>query len=78
MLTDGNILALNSDASRHFRYVRYNADLSQESLDKLGFTEINSSKISAMDSVKNIKDLRAVGSAVGKKQVHIDHFKGFL
>jgi hypothetical protein len=74
----GNVLALDSDASRHFRYVRYNADLGQAALDELGFKKIKSNRISQMDSVKNIKDLRAVGSIVGRKQVHIDHFKGFL
>src|SRR5690606_2551541 len=39
---EGNILGLDSDANRHFSYVRYNADLSQHALDEIGLKDIDS------------------------------------
>ncbi|WP_298220910.1 patatin-like phospholipase family protein [Flavobacterium sp.] len=71
-------LPLDSDANRHFSYVRYNADLSQEGLNALGLDDIDSSEIRAMDNVKNITDLRLVGRITAKKQVKVsEHFINF-
>jgi predicted acylesterase/phospholipase RssA len=54
----GNILELDSDASRHFSYVRYNADLSQKGLDDAGLKHIESDDVRQMDSVKYMPQLR--------------------
>ncbi len=74
----GNLLSLDSDAGRHFSYVRYNADLSEKGLESLGLSHIDSDKVREMDSVKYIPQLREVGKAAGKKQVNVNaHFKHF-
>ena len=76
---DGKILPQDSDAARHFNYVRYNTDLSVEGLAALNLSEINSDKIREMDSVENIALLRKVGLAAGKKQVDVKkHFGNFI
>jgi uncharacterized protein len=76
---DGKILPQDSDAARHFSYIRYNADLSVDGLKALNLANINSDKIRQMDSVENIALLREVGKAAGQKQVDIkNHFGNFL
>ena len=75
----GHLLDLDSDANRHFSYVRYNADLSQKGLDAIGFSQVDSDTIRKMDSVKNIAQLKEVGLRVGTLQVKADeHFRKFL
>jgi len=78
---DGNdkILDLDSDADRHFSYVRYNANLSEEGLKDLGLTDIDSDDVRKMDSVEFIPQLREVGKAVGGKQVKVkEHLRRFI
>lgn len=76
---DGNVLPLSSDAARHFEYVRYNADLSEEGLEEIGLGHIESDDVRQMDSTKFIPQLREVGRTVGKLQVAAaDHFQNFL
>ncbi len=74
----GKALGLDSDAGRHFSYVRYNADLSEAGLQKIGLGDINSDDVQQMDSVKFIPQLRKVGKTVGQQQVkvaqHLNHF----
>jgi uncharacterized protein len=75
----GNVLELNSDASRHFSYMRYNADLSENGLRELGLAHIDSDDVRQMDSVKYMPQLREVGKAVGEKQVNVKtHFQNFI
>lgn len=75
----GEMLALDSDASRHFSYVRYNANLSEEGLRELELIHIDSDGIRQMDSVEYIGQLREVGKRVGERQVKVEkHFKHFL
>jgi uncharacterized protein len=77
--SSGKILSLESDASRHFSYVRYNADLSDEGLKELGLAHIDSEDVRQMDSVKYMAQLKEVGKAVGKKQVLVrEHFRYFI
>jgi predicted acylesterase/phospholipase RssA len=79
MDADGNMLSLDSDANRHFSYVRYNADISEDGLADLGLSDIESDDVRKMDSVEFIPQLRKVGRVVGKKQVNAkQHFKNFL
>ncbi len=76
---NGKILPQDSDAARHFSYVRYNADLSVEGLADLKLSDIDSDNIRKMDSVENIALLRKVGEVAGKKQVDVKkHFGKFI
>ena len=73
------ILSLDSDASRHFSYVRYNANLSEEGLKEMGLGHIDSDDVRQMDSVEYIDKLREVGKKVGGMQVRVkEHFKNFI
>jgi uncharacterized protein len=75
----GKVKSLDSDAARHFSYVRYNADLSEQGLAELGLGHLDGDKIRELDGVRNIKDLREVGRTAGKKQVKVSaHFKNFV
>ncbi|SFP66488.1 patatin-like phospholipase family protein [Parafilimonas terrae] len=77
--TDGKMLSLASDASRHFTYARYNANLSAEGLKNAGLGHIDSDNVREMDSTKYIPQLREVGRTVGKQQVNVKaHFAGFI
>jgi len=59
-----------------FTYARYNAELTQEWLDGAGLTGVVPEHVQALDSVEYIRELCAVGQAVGK-QVSEAHFAGF-
>lgn len=77
--SEGTMLSLDSDASRHFSYVRYNADLSENGLADLGLAHIESEHVRQMDSVKYMPELREVGKKVGEIQVKVkSHFKNFI
>ncbi len=77
--SNDKMLSLDSDAERHFSYVRYNADLSEAGLEALGLTDIDSEDVRKMDSVEFIPQLRRVGNVVGEKQVNVkEHFKNFI
>ncbi|MEO6069813.1 MAG: patatin-like phospholipase family protein [Chitinophagaceae bacterium] len=78
MDSNGNVLDLSQDTKRHFLYVRYNADLSQEALNELNLNHIESDHVREMDSVKYIDQLQEVGKAVGEKQVSVTHFGSFV
>lgn len=79
MKEDGTLDSLDNDAGRHFSYIRYNADLSQESLNEMGLNHIKSEHVRKMDSTKYISKLREVGKRIGEQQVNVNqHFKHFL
>lgn len=73
-----NMLPLSQNTKRHFLYMRYNADLSQEGLNKLGLDQIESDHVREMDSVKYIDELRIVGKTAADNQVFLDHFGSFV
>jgi uncharacterized protein len=50
-----------------FTYVRYDAELSQKGLERLGLKHLNAANIQQMDSVKYMSELQEVGKAVAKK-----------
>lgn len=76
---DDKMLSLDSDAARHFSYVRYNANLSEEGLSEMGLGHIDSDDVRQMDSVEFIGKLREVGKKVGETQVKVkEHFKNFV
>jgi uncharacterized protein len=63
--------------SKLFRYVRYNAELTEEGLKKLGLPGIKPEHVQQLDSTDYIAELQQVGKAVAKMNVMPDHFKGF-
>jgi hypothetical protein len=67
----------SQEYGRFFRYVRYNADLSQEGLNALGLTDIEAAAVQKMDAVGQISNLSRIGQAVAQKEVSIDHFGPF-
>ena len=79
----GNLILANEGTpaqvfGRFFRYVRYNADLSQKGLNDLGLADIEAAAVQKMDAVDQIENLSRVGKAVAQKEVSIDHFGPFV
>lgn len=60
-----------------FTYLRFNAELSQEGLARLGVGHLQPEHVQEMDSVEHIGEMREVGRAVAR-MVKMDHFGGFL
>lgn len=61
-----------------FTYMRYNAELSHEGLERLELGHIDHDAVSRLDSVKHADDLRAIGRAVGERYLEIEHYRPFL
>jgi uncharacterized protein len=59
-------IPLATDLGRAFRYARYNAELTSASLAALGLGEIDPKRVSKLDSIEAIGDLRRVGRAVAR------------
>ena len=76
----GNLVlpAETPDQGRFFRYVRYNADLSQKGLNDLGLADIEAAAVQKMDAVGQIENLARIGQAVAKNEVSIGHFGTFV
>jgi len=68
--------SLDDDLGRAFLYARYNADLSREGLDLMGFKQMQPEDVQKLDSVDHMDDLLAVGSKAGE-QVDVAHFGSF-
>jgi hypothetical protein len=70
-------IPLSTDLGRQFLYARYNADLSREGLNRLGFSKVDSTSIQKLDAVENTDALLEIGRAVGKT-VKPEHFGPFI
>ncbi|HEV2706896.1 MAG TPA: patatin-like phospholipase family protein [Pyrinomonadaceae bacterium] len=73
----GDVIPLSQDRGRAFLYARYNADLSSRWLNKMGLGDIDPSKVSKLDSVEHIADLRRIGRRVAE-EVKLEHFGSFV
>lgn len=60
-----------------FTYLRFNADLSRNGLDRRGLTSVDARGIGKMDSIERIDDLRLVGRTVADQDVKPDLFADF-
>ena len=60
-----------------FSYVRYNAELSDETLRELGLSGIKLGEIRKMDDARHIDELTEFGQALARAQVREEHFAGF-
>jgi predicted acylesterase/phospholipase RssA len=74
---DGTTIPLSTDLGRAFLYARYNAELTSPWLNKMGMGEIDPSKVSQLDSVDYINDLRRIGKRVAE-DVKLAHFGPFI
>lgn len=75
---EGNkLIPLDEDLGRAFLYARYNADISEEGLKKLGLPDIEASNVQKMDSVEFISDLKKIGEAAGQEVDVQKHFGDF-
>jgi uncharacterized protein len=60
-----------------FTYLRYNTELTSESLQQLELPDIDPTKVQSLDSVDGIEELEDIGRAVARK-VALEHFEGFV
>lgn len=61
-----------------FTYVRYNAELTREGLDRLGLENIAPEDVRELDAVAGVPKLQAIGRAVADQHVKADHFSSFI
>jgi len=76
---DGGLepIPLGEDLGRAFLYARYNAELSEKGLGRLGMSDVDPGQVSKLDAIDAMDDLRRVGRAVAA-QVDASHFGPFL
>jgi hypothetical protein len=60
-----------------FTYLRYNAELTREGLDRLGCPGIEPRAVQKLDSIDGIPDLQRVGRRVAETKLREQHFDGF-
>jgi len=70
-------LAMGCTEEKLFTYLRYNAHLDKEGLERLDLAHFDAKELSKLDAVDKIDLLKEVGEAVARDEVHIEHFKGF-
>jgi predicted acylesterase/phospholipase RssA len=68
---------VSSTVPKQFAYVRYDPDVSQDGLNKLGLADINAEKVQVMDSVKYMPEIQRVGTTYAAQHVTLDHLRGF-
>lgn len=80
----GDMCSVNPDSlcggptkDKLFTYVRYNAELTRDGLDKLGLNDIAPEDVRKLDSVDGMPGLRRIGEAVAEKYVDASHFSAF-
>lgn len=73
----GQDIPLSQDLGKAFLFARYNADLSGPGLNSMGLGDIDPTKVSKLDSVDYIDDLRRIGQRVGD-EVKLEHFGTFV
>lgn len=57
-----------------FRYARYNAELTEDGLARLGCGDIDPKEVQKLDSIDGIPALERVGQAVAERQIDLAHF----
>jgi hypothetical protein len=57
-----------------FRYARYNAELTEEGLARLGCGDIDPKEVQRLDSIAGIPALERIGQAVAERQIDPAHF----
>lgn len=75
--SDNNSLSAGPVNPKLFTYMRYNAELTDEGLQRLGVKNVDAKQMQKMDCAANVKGLQKIGKAVAAKQVHAKDFSGF-
>jgi uncharacterized protein len=70
-------VGLGPGGSKHFTYVRYNVDLTQDGLKNLGLGAIKAEDVQAIDSVAHLDALQRIGTKAAAESVKWDHFRNF-
>jgi hypothetical protein len=65
-------------ARKLFTYLRYDALLTKEGLERLGLNNIDPATVQGLDSIESMPQLRKIGQTVAKQKVMLEHFKGFI
>ncbi len=65
-------------AEKLFAYARYNVDLSQDGLARLGLSHIQAAHVRSLDSIGHVDALAEVGARAAAVEVDVAHFSGFL
>ncbi|MGI4734616.1 MAG: patatin-like phospholipase family protein [Janthinobacterium lividum] len=73
---EGHVENLAQETQRHFRYIRYNADLSAQGLKQYNLSHIKSKDVQELDSIRYLNELSQVGEAAAH-QVSIKHLGHF-
>jgi len=76
----GDMVSLDppdKDTGRAFLYVRYNVDLTPDSLRDLGLFDIDAARVRGMDAVDQITNLLRIGRSAAARQVRAGHFGSF-
>lgn len=69
----GDLIGIESPANNHlFTYARYNDELTQTALERMGLGHINCHDLLPIDSINHMNELKEVGKAVAK-QVELAH-----
>lgn len=68
---------ITSTIPKQFAYVRYDPDVSQDGLNKLGLADIKAEQVQVMDSVKHMPEIQRVGVAYAARNVSLKHLRGF-
>jgi len=61
-----------------FTYARYNAELSEEGLSRLGLPQIRPENVRKMDSTDFVSEMAEVGKRIAQTDVKPEHFDGFM
>jgi predicted acylesterase/phospholipase RssA len=61
-----------------FTYARYNVDLTSQGLVSIGCDELIGRDLHRLDAIDLIHDMQAVGRAVAKSRIRLEHFEGFM
>ena len=68
----------NTATAPLFTYARYNVDLTSQGLASIGCEEFIGRNLHRMDAIDLIHDMQAVGRAVAKSRVRLEHFDSFI
>lgn len=63
--------------SKLFTYLRFNAELSEEGLKRLGLSGIRPENVQELDSIEHLHELEQIGQAVARTQLQTENFAGF-
>jgi hypothetical protein len=72
-----DLVSLDEDLGRAFLYARYDVELTDKALAKLGFDDIKASDVATLDSVDAMKDLERIGDKLAK-EIKLEHFGSFV